>query len=170
MDTKNCSSSDCDEINPQILQNFHKKTNTRDGLNSQCKSCISKYNKMRWKVDPKHRERIYSYRDKNKNFKKYQRDYNLEKLYGITQAEYEALLARQNGGCAVCGEFIPHRGPHMPIDHDHETGLVRGIVCNKHNRGIGLFNDNPDLLRSAAEYLENFKLMARNERELITNG
>jgi hypothetical protein len=67
---------------------------------------------------------------------------------------YEAQLARQGGGCAICG-YIPLPGRlRLNIDHDHKTGQVRGCLCARCNRGIGWMRDSPDLLRSAARYLE----------------
>lgn len=77
------------------------------------------------------------------------------KVYGITPAEYDALLARQGGGCALCGwsdasnkKMFPH------VDHCHVTGRVRGILCDNCNMAIGKMKDNPDRLRAAAAYLE----------------
>lgn len=80
---------------------------------------------------------------------------NWLKQYGLTEAKFDELLAEQNGGCAVCGsETSNGRGEHLHVDHDHETGVVRGILCHDCNTGLGKFKDNPALLRAAADYLE----------------
>ena len=74
------------------------------------------------------------------------------KAYGLTPEEYRTLLERQGGACAICGDDAPRRTFHL--DHDHETGRVRGILCNSCNRGIGLLKDDVAVLRSAVAYLE----------------
>jgi hypothetical protein len=71
--------------------------------------------------------------------------------YGITPAVYEAMLQRQGGVCAICGE-LSKRG-RLCIDHDPRTGRVRGLLCRKCNLGIGHFEDNADFLAQAIEYL-----------------
>lgn len=81
------------------------------------------------------------------------REENLRRRYGLTVADYEALLTQQNGVCAICGKACPTRG-RLSVDHDHATGEVRGLACHKCNTALGLFDDNPTLLRAAAAYLE----------------
>lgn len=73
------------------------------------------------------------------------------KLYGFTLADYDAMLAAQGGGCAVCEAPPGARALH--VDHDHRTGEVRGLLCNNCNQGLGRFNDDPDRLIAAAMYL-----------------
>jgi hypothetical protein len=75
------------------------------------------------------------------------------KRYHITEAEFDAMLKDQGGRCAVCGtDQYNNRGPQ--IDHDHETGKVRGILCNACNGGMGLFKDNTDIMEAAIAYLK----------------
>lgn len=82
------------------------------------------------------------------------RNQHLIRYYGITAADYDRLLAEQGGGCAICGITNPGRREFFDVDHCHLTGTVRGLLCETHNRGIGIFEDDPELLRRAAEYLE----------------
>jgi len=77
------------------------------------------------------------------------------KKYGLTPEQYQALLEKQGGRCALCNEPFGRR---VYIDHDHVTGVVRGLLHLKCNVGLGHFQDNPALLRAAAEYLENHTL------------
>lgn len=61
------------------------------------------------------------------------------------------MLLAQDGRCLICrGEF----GQTLPVDHCHRTGKVRGLLCHHCNRGIGLFGDDPERLRRAADYVE----------------
>lgn len=65
------------------------------------------------------------------------------------------MLAAQNGGCAICGATEPGgRTRYFPVDHCHTTGIVRGLLCTKCNRGLGLFNDDPERVARAVMYLK----------------
>lgn len=80
------------------------------------------------------------------------RGQKMRQVYGITVEQYEEMLARQDGGCAICGATPGLRS--LAIDHDHETYVVRGLLCGSCNNGVGRFQDSPVLLRRAADYLE----------------
>ncbi len=86
------------------------------------------------------------------------RHFSLKKKYGLTVEEYENLFVKQNGVCAVCGEpetALSNIGKikMLAVDHDHETGQVRGLLCNRCNTGIGLLGDNKTTLLKAVAYL-----------------
>lgn len=89
--------------------------------------------------------------------KEIQRKSRIKRLYGISPEEYQSLIKKQKGLCAICGLPLPafEENGLPPIDHRHSDNKVRGVVHGKCNRGIGMFDDNPSLLRKAAEYLEN---------------
>lgn len=64
------------------------------------------------------------------------------------------MLAAQNGGCAICSTTTPDgNARRFHVDHDHETGKIRGLLCHSCNTGIGKLRDDPDLLLSAVAYL-----------------
>jgi uncharacterized protein with PIN domain len=89
------------------------------------------------------------------------RKQHLEHCYGISVADFEQRLLRQNGKCAICKEDITETKNgrlKAHIDHDHETGVVRGLLCLSCNTGLGQFKDSPINLRAAAQYLTNAKL------------
>lgn len=65
------------------------------------------------------------------------RNGHLRRRYGITLDEYDALLAEQGGGCVICGATQKDGGRELPVDHDHETGEIRGILCNSCNVTLG---------------------------------
>ncbi len=72
----------------------------------------------------------------------------------------QSLLESQGGVCAICKkeEQIIDKGggtQRLSVDHDHDTGKIRGLLCNDCNVGLGRFKDNLELLRSAVAYLEN---------------
>lgn len=78
----------------------------------------------------------------------------LKREYGISPEDYDDLLASQGGVCAICGLPPPDpRGYRMHIDHDHESGSVRGILCGPCNQGLGQFRDDIDRLLAAVAYL-----------------
>jgi hypothetical protein len=80
-----------------------------------------------------------------------------ELKYGLTPEDYDALVAAQNGCCAICGIGKEHTRYGLVIDHCHTTGKIRGLLCDNCNRGIGLFKDNTISLKSAINYLERNK-------------
>lgn len=92
----------------------------------------------------------------------YRRDYRLQREYGITLEQYDAILASQDGNCALCGKPPKPGGQRnasrLHVDHDHATGQVRRLLCNNCNRGLAAFFDDPDLMRRAAEYIEYFRM------------
>ncbi len=83
------------------------------------------------------------------------------KKYGMSYEEVIALLARQNGLCAICQQSIDERS--MRTDHCHKMDKVRGILCNNCNAGLGMFNDDPEVLARARDYL----LETRNQSGLL---
>lgn len=70
---------------------------------------------------------------------------------GLTEEQYETMLTEQKGRCAICGMEPSGR---LHVDHDHDAGTARGLLCTNCNPGLGFFRDDPVLLRRAAEYLE----------------
>lgn len=81
---------------------------------------------------------------------KAKRDKLLRKLYGITEDDYQVLLARQGGRCLICLE----EGK-LVVDHCHASQDIRGLLCNTCNAGLGMFKDRLDLLQQATRYLES---------------
>lgn len=80
------------------------------------------------------------------------RESHLRRKFGITQEQYEALPRSQGGGCAVCGR-APKPGKSLHVDHDHETGYVRGLLCFSCNAALGHFQDDLDRIEAALMYM-----------------
>lgn len=81
---------------------------------------------------------------------------SLKEKYGITLSDYDIMFIEQEGKCKICDSTTNahSRNNYLDIDHCHITGKVRGLLCNKCNKAIGYFNDDPELLVKALKYLE----------------
>lgn len=134
--TKQCSL--CLENKP--LESFCKKWDTKDGLNMRCRSCKVIESK-KWRV-------------KNPNSV---RNSNLKYFTGLSLYEYNLLFEFQKGCCAICGRHQSELNKSLFVDHNHETGKIRGLLCSKCNFGIGIFKDDVKLLRNGIEYLNHYK-------------
>ncbi len=66
--------------------------------------------------------------------------------------EYDKLLSKQEGKCAICSGTEP-TGRRFAVDHDHQTGMVRGLLCTRCNNALGCLQDDPELLDRAAQYI-----------------
>ena len=99
-----------------------------------CQSCSYEYLKA-WKIRSGWDQRVFKLRE-----------------YGLTPKDYDRILEEQNGLCATCEKHPGDRN--LDVDHCHETGRVRGLLCNNCNRALGYAKDDPKVLRRMAEYLE----------------
>lgn len=81
---------------------------------------------------------------------------NLKHQYGLTTPEVDAMVSAQGGRCFLCRKIPSGKGPNacLNVDHCHETGKVRAMLCSRCNSGLGYANDDPALLRKMADYLE----------------
>ena len=95
----------------------------------------------------KQKKQVYDY-DKDK-------DYKLKNRYGISYQEYLNMLSAQQERCAICGTDDTGARKAFHVDHCHDTGKVRGLLCGNCNSGIGNLRDDIDLLYRAIEYLKN---------------
>jgi hypothetical protein len=133
---KECNKCNCVKKLDEYYFKVNKKTNTKY-YQSFCKKCQSRYN---YKQD---------------------KDLKLKKAYGISLDEYNELLSKQNGKCAICG--VDNNGKYrnksraLAVDHCHTTGKIRGLLCSDCNTGIGLLKDNVNFLQYAIKYLNKTK-------------
>jgi len=77
----------------------------------------------------------------------------LKSTFGITLSEYNALLAKQNGGCAICNKTAEQNKKRLAVDHCHKSNKIRGLLCSACNQAIGLFKDQIVLMKSAIKYI-----------------
>lgn len=155
----------CQKVKP--LSDFYSMTGMRDGHRNECKRCNldAKANRHRanpvparerakqWKLDNPEREaaRQAAYRASGRKGVSDRKSY-LKRKYGITPEQYDALLAKQEGGCAICGR-PPRRDIALHVDHEHGTGRIRGLLCFRCNNALGDFDDDHDRLVHALTYL-----------------
>lgn len=97
------------------------------------------------------------YHEEDSDYKRKRNAKRVAARYGLSVAEYHDMLALQGYACAICKH--PHKdenGKRLYIDHNHAEGVtaVRGLLCASCNFGLGLFKDSPEILRTAAAYLE----------------
>lgn len=156
----------CDESKP--LSDFYRMDGMRDGHRNECKACNLAQQHERYLADPErakarvkqwqrdNADRVNAYwreRRQEPEVKRRERDAYLKRKFGISVDEYDAMLAEQGGVCAVCSR-LPTPGISLHVDHDHETGRIRGLLCFRCNNALGDLEDDPGLLRAAARYLE----------------
>lgn len=162
----------CGKVKP--LSKFHKRKRNPDGHQRWCKQCTKEYRKGYYNTNAEQaRVEAKNWHERNK-----ERDKSTHKAwceahpeqwaatrrkaglryryskYGLTLADYDEMLRTQGNGCAICGKTPEENGKRLAVDHDHETGDVRGLLCDMCNKGLGCFGDSSQRLRSAANYLE----------------
>ena len=152
---KTCSR--CSESFP--LSEFYRDASKADGLHPKCKSCHRAYKKTLTPAQ-RERDRRNSKRWRKENPQKAKegvRNATLKRKYGIGIEEFNRILEKQRGCCAICGDSDNgvSWGKNLHVDHCHRTGVVRGILCQPCNTSIGKMKDSPELLRKAAKYLED---------------
>lgn len=158
----------CEEDKP--LSEFYKDSKMKDGYRGNCKAChikqvtpttqhqykVLKYGTSKYvtpetrrpAVPSKTRVHDVSYRDTP-----FWKRRNIASRYGMTLTEYCELYEKQDGRCAICNIEEGDDGKMLCVDHCHDTGEVRGLLCATCNIGIGMLKDSPEYLRAAIEYL-----------------
>lgn len=116
---------------------FNTDRHTPNGLARYCRSCQKPKRAMQYQQN-KGTHRAAARRRK----------------FGMDAAEYDRRLQAQHGVCAIC-KAPPEDGEVLCVDHEHNTGLVRGLLCTRCNLGLGQFRDNPAVLAAAIRYLED---------------
>lgn len=120
---------DCGEKKP--WDSFPRHKSMKSGHLNSCKDCVAVYQKLYYENNP-------------------QRDNHLKYKYGISELEWNAMFAQQDGRCAIC-----RKDRKLHTDHDHNTGEVRGLLCQGCNLGLGHFEDDEVSLSNAIQYLQD---------------
>lgn len=165
---KTCTS--CAES--KALDEFYTSASGRP--KGKCKACTLERQRQRRKDDPvganaasrawqgrnpervKERRRTY-YRADPAAQRERTRRAQYKRQYGITIEQFDLMLSAQDDKCAICeitsAEYLDRTQRLFAVDHDHETGQVRGLLCNPCNTALGLLRDSPSLVQRAANYL-----------------
>lgn len=108
-----------------------------------------------WKISNRRRKGSgYAKKYYSQNKEKF-RGLHLKYHFGISSEQYTEMFKKQNGACAICGKFSIELN--LQIDHDHETGRIRELLCGKCNRALGLLHDDINIFSSAIKYIERWR-------------
>jgi hypothetical protein len=166
---------------PKLLNEFYPRKGNKDGLRSECIECGKKDSSARRKNNPeKYRkiQRLWRLNNLEKS-RKWHNDWMknnpekakvwqealkknnpngilnsvLEYRHGITLKQYNEMLEEQNHCCKICKKHKSEFKKRLYVDHDHKTGIIRGLLCNKCNKLLGDADDNKEILSNAITYL-----------------
>lgn len=156
---------------PATTEFFHIQKEGRYGLKSKCKQCRADYHKEYEKTECGKfaRTKINKRRAENG----YLTSYMLWHYYGMSPEQYDKMLKEQGNGCAICGGVnVDNR--RLAIDHNHETGKIRGLLCHYCNIGLGCFKDDVKKMKLAIKYLANqtnhLPSLTREQTERMRNA
>ena len=118
---------------------------------------IKEKNRQWGKANREHLRAYNSQPERRESNRRVTRDINLRVNYGITLNQYEGLHSAQGGRCALCGSESSANKRHeaLCVDHCHDSGSIRGLLCKPCNTGLGCFRDSPELMTKAIQYLLN---------------
>lgn len=130
----------CNTVKP--LTDFQENTRYKDGYYKHCKKC---------------------------HYEVYGRDSHFRRTYGITEKEYTAFAEKQKYKCSVCDTAVTNLTGwgRLVVDHCHDSGEIRGFLCQPCNMALGSARDNPTVLRKLADYLEDFDARRQKTTEVL---
>lgn len=162
----------CELDYPNTNEYFHVRSFSSDGLRSDCKKCRKEKKLKGFKIrlvkkcskcnieKPNTKEFFYisskGYRQRTRSLcndchKIYYNIHHIKKKYGLNKEDYQQMIISQNNLCKICNT----ESKRLVVDHDHNTGKVRDLLCDACNHALGQFKDNPDLIIKAANYIIN---------------
>ena len=160
--TKQCRI--CEQHLP--LDAFGSHRGHRDGLQNYCRPCrnrtardmLTPEQKARKKANSKRFALVQDRKIKRRGYR-----------YNLSPEEFNELLQEQQGLCAIClkSETYEHRT--LCVDHEHQSGIVRGLLCSRCNKALGGFFDSPELLRAAIKYVERAKRDEQDPAQEVTD-
>ena len=131
----------CGKTKPSAA--FYKRYDHPHLLQATCKDCKRAYSRA-WHADKKD----------DPTYSASRRDRRIRHHYGISQEDYDALIDSQHGVCAGCGTSDPGKHGVFDIDHDHQSGKVRGLLCSPCNRALGFLRDSAETAMNLARYIQ----------------
>lgn len=154
--TKSCTK--CKKKKPYSL--FDKTKKSKDGYKWWCKGCCKDY-ATQYATRPavenqKRQSRKKWYKNNRKKVYNINLKYRLKKSYNLTIEEWQQMFEQQQGQCFICGKHQSELKQKLRVDHSHQTGIVRGLLCDKCNTGIGLLQEDKLILQNAIKYLGKY--------------
>lgn len=137
----------------KALEDFPADERTASGKQSACRDCAREASAL-WREKNPEQYEVLKKTTRTERQKLRRFELHLEQAYGLTLVQYQEILARQGGVCAICKNGHVGRGSQLHVDHCHETGRVRGLLCGNCNTLIGLAKEDQERLYSAARYLQ----------------
>jgi hypothetical protein len=177
----------------KLVECFSKCKNHKSGYDWQCKDCHRQWRKENKEyIDLKRKEwalahpkkvkraqRNWTKRNRDKILKRNReiraehperaRNHHLKFAFGITLDDYNKMFQTQNGLCAICGQpetkidKQKNKLRVLSVDHNHTTGQIRSLLCDRCNLGIAFFKDNAEILSSASNYLNKWNVLPNTE-------
>lgn len=147
-----------------ILSEFNQKRidDPESGLRAACINCNikSRYKKAEWEK-PGFKPKFQRKKDRHGKVpfgtKAYKTSVILYHRYKINLEAYNEMFLKQQGCCDICGKHQSTLKKTLAVDHNHKTGKVRSLLCNRCNQGIGSLDDSIELLLTATNYLKKYE-------------
>lgn len=141
-------------FNVKIHEDFGRNLEKSSGLRDKCKPCRNAQRVANRKAN---RQKFLAY-EHTERYKKQQFIYTLKRNYGITLDDFNLMLTTQNNKCRICNQEERHKNKKiLSVDHCHESGKVRGLLCHRCNVILGLIKENTNVLENAISYLKENK-------------
>ncbi len=153
----------------KILSEFYKHKGHKFGVSSACKKCIRQRNKEDYYTSPRIKiaNKKYCNSPRGKKTRQYYRQtdgykfnrwkYWLRDKYGLTPEQYNQMALDQHGLCIICKQPETASNQYglmrLAVDHNHETGKICGLLCQRCNSAIGLLREDAEILKRAIKYL-----------------
>ncbi len=128
-----------------FLDEYPEDKSRSSGFYPVCKDCKNK--DARRDYHAKGEKRI---RPQTENSIKWHREYHIKKKYGLTAEQHKELYLKQDGRCKICEKLVEYEKLHT--DHDHATGIIRGLLCSRCNQGMSYFDDD-NFMEKATDYV-----------------
>lgn len=146
--------SRCKETKP--VGEFDRQRRSRDGLQPRCRACMKEVNRAWYERNKEKMSALSKAWAANnpEKAKAARRKGHLKKAYCLTPEDVQRMRAEQNNECAGCGTTFNGSTPH--VDHDHETGAVRGLLCGPCNKALGMALESPERLLGLVRYLGRY--------------
>lgn len=152
MKTRICST--CREELPLTFDYFYRSNREKYGFEYRCKNCLRLKKKKYQESEQAKTNR--NKRDKNRRQSSHGQEmkqrHRLKYKFNLTLEQYDQMVEQQNGKCAICNQ-IDISGKRLAVDHDHQTGKIRGLLCSNCNLLLGRVESTPELFSKMMKYL-----------------